>query len=380
MAPNQMKGHWTKARWTDGKSAGSWMVDVGLGTALEIWKSGATEPERWSLHRLEANVPVSAKAKDVLLKSKDHPGQTLFIADPAFPALLAKAAPQLRPGNERWRYAWPGVLLGGAAALVVASVFVFNWSPSKSIAQMIPYEARDAIGKQATTSFTRGHDACTGTAGRAAVEVLAKKLSEAAGSAQTFQIDVVNWDMVNAFALPGEHIVLMSGLIEDAGSADELAGVLAHEMGHGIELHPEAGIVRGIGMSAAMELVFTGSSGTMGNIGALLLQLQYTRQAEQEADAHALRIMEKAQISPLGIANFFDRLTALEGSFSGSDEKKDAKKDEGGGLGDTVGGMLATHPPSPERAKKFRDAATYTGVPALSDAQWQSLRGICKGT
>ncbi len=367
-------------RWTDGRHAGVSHVGIRIEHALEIWPAKAEIPEKWSLHRLKSAVPLKASAKDALITSQDHPGQTLFVADPAFAAQLLKAAPHLSPGRERWRYAWPGVILGGAVALSAGWIYLFDINPAKAVAQLIPYGAREGIGKQAVTSFTRGHAACTGAAGRAALDVLARKLSDAADSKQQFKVEVVNWDMVNAFALPGEHVVLMSELIKDAASPDELAGVLAHEMGHGIELHPEAGIVRAIGMSAAMELVFSGSSGTIGNLGAMLLQLRYSRVAEREADEHALRILKRAQISPKPIADFFDKLTKLEGGTaktepgSGDTKATDAESTAGG---TDVGNMFATHPPSPERAKFFRDAATYAAVPALSDAQWQSLRGIC---
>jgi beta-barrel assembly-enhancing protease len=378
-------------RWTDGRSAGSTHVGIRLERALEIWPSGAAEPVKWSLHRLQAAVPLKANAKDVLLKSQDHPGETLFVPDPAFSAAVLKLAPHLSPGSERWRYLWPGLILAIVVGSLVGASYAFNWSPAKSIAQAIPYSARDAIGQQAVVSFTRGHEVCKGAAGRAALDALAKKLSDAAGTERRFQFDVVNWDMVNAFALPGEHIVILSELIADAKSADELAGVIAHEMGHGIELHPEAGIVRSIGITAAMELIFTGSSGTAGNIGAMLLQLRYSRDAETEADAHALRILQAARISSKPIAGFFDRLTAMEGGGDPDSESDtaDPKKTDGGSTssGQTnkstsggLGDLFATHPSSPARAKFFRDASIADSTPALTNEQWQSLRGICSGT
>jgi predicted Zn-dependent protease len=53
-------------------------------------------------------------------------------------------------------------------------------------------------------------------------------------------------------------------------------------------LHPETSLVRVIGMSAAVELLLGGGSGTLANLGVLLTQLSYTRQAEEEADVEAL--------------------------------------------------------------------------------------------
>ena len=98
---------------------------------------------------------------------------------------------------------------------------------------------------------------------------------------------VIDWPLLNAFAAPGEQIVLTHGIISKAESADEIAGVLAHEMGHGIEMHPESGLVRAIGMMAAIDLMLGGSGGTLANFGALLAQLSYTRDAERVAAGRA---------------------------------------------------------------------------------------------
>ena len=129
--------------------------------------------------------------------------------------------------------------------------------------------------------------------------------------------------VVNAFALPGEQIVVLRGLIEEADSPDEVAGVIAHEMGHGLELHPETGIVKALGMSAAVLLIF-GDSSSIGNWGAHLLQLSYTRSAEREADVHALRILKAADISPKGISDFFKRLEpfSTDGELAGNGKRR----------------------------------------------------------
>src|SRR6185295_12529611 len=104
------------------------------------------------------------------------------------------------------------------------------------------------------------------------------------------------------------QIIMTRGLVQKAVSPDEVAGVLAHEIGHTLELHPEAGLVRAMGLSAAAQLVFAGSTGNATNIGLLLTQLRYTRVAEREADVHAVRILKNAQISAKGFGDFFERL------------------------------------------------------------------------
>ena len=282
-------------RLTDGRSASSRMVTVRLARALELDPGGAV-PETWAFHRLRPAVPLGKRSADVLLSSQDHPGATLFVAEPAFVKAILAVAPQLSQTAERWRYAKPALLATAVVGLIAAAVYAFDLSPAAGIARMLPHDVRVLIGEQSVKSFTSGHKFCNAPAGTQALDAMAKKLSDAAGPGARFSVKVVDWDMVNAFAMPGEQVVLMRGLIEKAENPDEVAGVLAHEMGHGLALHPEAGIIRAIGIAAGMEMVLTGSSGTLGNIGGMLLQMQFTRQAETDADTHALELLRGARI------------------------------------------------------------------------------------
>lgn len=356
-----------RGRLSDGRSARQHEVEVRLERAIEIREPGQpqSQPVLWAFHRLEAGTPLSRRSKDVLLRSLDHPGQSLFVDAAGFPVALLKRAPQLSIHAERWHYAKPGIILAVILAIIAGGVHLLGLSPAKTLARMIPNSIRHTIGEQAMISLTAGHEECANEKGDKALHVLVNELSAASGSTKPFDVRVVDWGIVNAFAVPGEQIVVSSTLIDKAISADEVAGVVAHEMGHGIELHPEAGIVRALGITAAMELIFTGGSGTLTNIGAMLLQLRYSRKSEREADEQALRILHEAGISPKPFSDFFLRLEKEEGG--GSDSVS------GGGLGS----LFSTHPPTPERAKLAAAAATYPAHAALSDRDWQDLKGIC---
>ena len=120
--------------------------------------------------------------------------------------------------------------------------------------------------------------------------------------------------------------MLLSALVKQAESPEEIAGVLAHEMGHGIEKDPEALFVRNIGMQTLISLL-TGQSGDGSALeaGAFLLQLRYSRDAERTADARAIEILRKAGIAPKPTGDFFLRHASV---------------DDGGVLS-----YLSTHPP-----------------------------------
>lgn len=349
-------------RYSDGKTAATAAVTITIGDAIEI--AGAVAPARWTFKHLQAAAPLHWRDDEVLLRNDEFPGATLFIADAGFASALLKRAPGLSPSSHRWRYAVPGLAITAMVLIGIGAVYGLGLNPAQDVAGLVPHNLRVSIGQQAVTGMIGGSETCSTPDGVKALAKLVDELSKASESGKDFQVRVVKSSIVNAFALPGEQVVLYEGLISEAQSADEVAGVLAHEMGHGIELHPEAGMIRSLGLTALIELLASGQSGTLTNAGALLLELRYSREAEHQADAHALRILKNANISPKPFSGFFKRL--LKGGSPGG--KSDAA---------TTLGIFSTHPPTPERAQMAADAATYSGKPALSDAEWKALKAIC---
>jgi predicted Zn-dependent protease len=126
-------------------------------------------------------------------------------------------------------------------------------------------------------------------------------------------------------------------------------------------MHPETALVRAIGLSAAAELVLGGSGGTLANIGIVLAQLSYTRDAERNADQHALEILKRAGVSADGFAQFFNRVTKLE---EGQSDLNDI-------------GILRSHPLTEERRAIVESQPPYPATPSLTARDWAALRSIC---
>lgn len=353
-------------RFSDGRSAATNAVDVRLGDrGIEITRDGETTPIIWPWGALGSATPVSADSADVLLDYRFMPGATLFVSDSAFAAAILTRAPQLSASASRRRAARPWLVAAAVIMALIGAVWAAGLSPARAIAGMIPQETRAKLGRQVVASMTSNRRVCDAAPGRAALDKLTARLLAASGAKSTFKVVVVDWKLLNAFAAPGEQIVLTREVIEKAGSPEEVAGVLAHEMGHGLELHPETGIVRTIGLAAALELVTGGSSGSFANIGLLLTQLSYTRVAEREADAQGLRMLERARISTKGIVDFFKRVEQLEGKSA---------------AGRTIGqiDLLRSHPQSEERAKAAAERQNYATTPALEPSEWDALKAICQ--
>ena len=357
-------------RFSDGRTAASHAVTIEFGPArpeLIIRRSDDGQILRWPLAALKTAEEITSTSVDVMIHEPGCAGATLFVAGRVFARDLATRAPHLKASARRWHGARPFLWVVAITAATAALIYVTDFSPARSLARLLPRDTRVSLGHQVVKSMTGGHRVCDAPAGKAALATLAKRLSEASGSKTSFDVSVVESDAINAFAAPGEQIVIMSKLIEKADSADEVAGVLAHEMGHGIELHPEAGIIRSVGLMAITEFMLGGSGGSIANVGLYLAQLGYSRQAERQADQQGLRILRNAGIAPRGIIDFFHRMS--KGDRGDKPEKP--------GASDDAFAMLRTHPSAAERLAMMQAQPQYPATPALTEGEWKGLKSIC---
>jgi predicted Zn-dependent protease len=169
---------------------------------------------------------------------------------------------------------------------------------------------------------------------------------------------VVRDDAINAFNVPGGLVYINTGLIENVGSAGELAGAIAHEVAHGVARH---GTQR---LSAAQEVnVLAGAVGVGGGVEGLAAQIaaqgafaSFSRRDEREADQLGVQIMANAGYDPDGLADLLERL---------------ASQERGGGVA-----FFRTHPLSSERMQTVRQMARrYDGRGLrMNDSQFASVR------
>ncbi len=132
-----------------------------------------------------------------------------------------------------------------------------------------------------------------------------------------FSFTIVEDPTINAFALPGGAIVIHSGLIEQATTELEVAGVLAHEISHVTRRHHIRGIVSQVGIFVLIRGLLGDGTGIMGELtalGASLESLKYSRDFETEADESGWELMEKANLDPRGMISFFEILHEHHGS------------------------------------------------------------------
>lgn len=125
----------------------------------------------------------------------------------------------------------------------------------------------------------------------------------------TIKVHVVNDKEINAFAMPGRHLVVHTGLIDFADHQEEIAGVIAHEIAHIESGHVVKKLGKEIGLSILMNL-------TLGDIGgevvrnalSTLTSTAYDRSLEKEADLKAVDYLLKAKVDPAYLASFLKKL------------------------------------------------------------------------
>lgn len=159
-----------------------------------------------------------------------------------------------------------------------------------------------------------------------------------------FTIKVLDSDDVNAFALPGGFLFVNKGAILAADTESELAGVMAHEIGHvaarhGVEQASKATLAN----YAMIPLIFmTGGLGYIAyqaaQIGVPLTFLKFNRGMETEADKLGAQYLWASGYDPNNFLSFFEKL-----------EKKEKHKPG------TLSKLFGTHPPTPERIAKIHD-------------------------
>jgi beta-barrel assembly-enhancing protease len=169
-------------------------------------------------------------------------------------------------------------------------------------------------------------------------------------------VDVIAGKTVNAYATLGGRIHVFDGLLQQAQSPDELAGVLAHEIEHVRSRHIIQGVAVNLFTLGALKIVLPGNREAEAQIAYLLLTLKFSRQEENEADTRGLARLQAARVDTAGFQKFFTRVA------------KQASPPE----------IISNHPASGSRAEL---AARYSGhrvEPLMDGAAWATLKMICR--
>lgn len=149
-----------------------------------------------------------------------------------------------------------------------------------------------------------------------------------------YQFFIVENPEPNAFTIPGGAIYVHTGLLKFVSDESELAGVIAHEIGHAYERHPAKSITRQVGLAQLINQFGGANSSTVKQMalkiagtGALNF---YSRSDESESDRIGFELLRKSGYKTDGLTRFLQKLIKLQNGRSAPT-------------------FLSSHPPTPER-------------------------------
>lgn len=177
-----------------------------------------------------------------------------------------------------------------------------------------------------------------------------------------WQFHVVEDASINAFAIPGGHVYVHTGLIANSDNASELAGVMAHEISHVIARHSTEQISRQYGLSMLASLVLGQNPNQLAAIAAQIAatgaMARFSREAEEEADEIGIQAMAAAGYNPMGMATMFEELLEHRQGQPGRVEQ-----------------FFSTHPLTEERMRAARARAERIGARGITDEpQFQDIK------
>jgi len=260
----------------------------------------------------------------------------------------------------------------GAVASVALIVFVLVPLMADQLARFLPPEGERALGDATFEQIRQMLDdtglapvkICENQSGLIALDsMLARLAPEVDDLPYPVQITVLDHELINAFTLPGGRIILFRGLIEAAETPEEVAAVLAHEIGHAVHRDPTRDALRTAGSIGVLGLLFGDFAGGTAVLflANSLINAKYSQAAETGADEYAHALLKQAGLSPAALGTMFVRLRKESGDESG------------------LVAHFAAHPSLAKRIEASMAAAegVTQDAPVLNGHQWAALSGIC---
>jgi Zn-dependent protease with chaperone function len=354
-----------EAVYFDGETARDNKVVVSLEPSGLQFSGDGVPAQTWTLSGLTAIDPPHM-GHPLRLSHDSHAGARLSLRNDEFTQQLLNAAPHLKGGFHPQRALRLFLWIGGGLTILAGLIYLtLNFAPQR-LAVLLPDAWSKRVGEQMEASLVQRAKVCQTPDGDRAIAAMLANLTEGSPDMPPLRVRIYDIPIMNAFALPGGYIVLTRGLLREATEPGEVAGVLAHEIGHVAHHHPEAQMIRIAGMQVLIS-VATGTSGgnNASSLAGLAAILKSSRDAEREADAYAAGMLSAARFDPMGLKHFFEKILKEEGKSSGS-------------AFSNLGTVFSTHPVTTERIAQIKPlpAGVVLRSP-LSDAQWKDLKAIC---
>jgi predicted Zn-dependent protease len=238
------------------------------------------------------------------------------------------------------------------AGVVIAAILAFGLTP---FVKAIPWKWEEKLGK----NYNEDLDLQTCRAQPDADKLLSKlvqRIYPLEESDKNFSINVhVSKDpSVNAYAQLGGTIMIHKGLLAQAKSPEEVAGVLAHEIEHVKQRHIFEKFLVQLITNGGISAIFSGDAGNQ--YASYFLNMHFSRTQEAQADKGGLKRLAKAKVDVAPLEKFFERL---------DDDS-------------TLSDFVSDHPDSASRERMIEEYKASDATPIMSKDEWLVLKHYCK--
>lgn len=238
------------------------------------------------------------------------------------------------------------------AACTLGAAFALGLSP---LAHAIPWSWEKKLSHALELNFPKA-ECRNSPRAQEILQRLVKRIYPVNADDTAFSIDVqiVKDPVVNAFAALGGKISVNSGLLKQAESPEEVAGVLAHEIGHVQHRHIMEGTIDHLLTAEGLNIIFGGHSSTA-DWTQYFLNMDFTRSQESQADQEGLRRLQKTHVDNQGFRHFFERM----------------------GKSGSVPVFLSDHPSNHLRSEMAAKFDNQGATPILTQDEWVVLKSYC---
>ncbi len=368
-----MRTEWP-AYYLDGRSAARRPATVRLmPSGLHIAVDGG--PTLWWPFREVRQTQGFYAGEQVRLERGGEIAEAIVVDDVEFLGALQRIGPGFTghldsPARRRRRLRLT-VLAGLGAVPLAIALYVWGIPAAAGIAATwVPVAWEESLGDMVVAQLAPAERRCVDAdLQRVLDDMLTTLTARLPPHGYTLRVQVTNDRRVNAFAAPGGHIVLLRGLLERTESAEELAGVLAHEAQHILRRHTTRALLQ----HASTGILIAAVAGDVTGIAAFGLEaartlgtLRYSRVNEEDADREGMRMLIAAGVDGRGMLTFFESL---------------ARREPSPGAGG-VTRYLVSHPSTVERIEKLRALAAQQPPVTrrlVPDQDWREVRRMCEG-
>jgi predicted Zn-dependent protease len=252
------------------------------------------------------------------------------------------------------------ILLAIGAALFVGGYFIVKQigKSDLDLSYEVSIEQEEKLGNLFKEMIWDQYPTVKDNAADSALHQITDRLIKALDTTKyRYEFTIIKNEQINAFTIPGGNIYVFSELMKIAETPEEVAAVLAHEIGHAENRHVVTKLMQELSITAIVSVLSGGDPSVLTQVLKSIIDNSFSRKQEEEADQFALKLLEKANISPKSLARFFERLNEKDLDY---DERLE---------------ILMTHPHNDKRIEQVRRYKTkneFKPIPFTID--WKKVQ------